>query len=100
MCYPRSGVTWNGGTMVGRGELTEEAWTTIVPLLPTSGKRGGQWRDHRGGVKKKFLETGTRPPRRGMPGGLWVGADRGGGGVVGGGGGGKGPPPLPPADTT
>jgi transposase len=33
--------------MVGRGELTESAWATIEPLLPSSGARGGQWRDHR-----------------------------------------------------
>ena len=32
--------------MAGRGELTEEAWSAIAPLLPTSGgRRGGQWRD-------------------------------------------------------
>src|SRR5262245_14022395 len=33
--------------MVGRGELTERAWTTLEPLLPARGRRGGQWRDHR-----------------------------------------------------
>jgi hypothetical protein len=33
--------------MVGRGELTEEAWGVIACLLPAQGKRGGQWRDHR-----------------------------------------------------
>jgi hypothetical protein len=33
--------------MVGRGELTDEAWGVIAPLLPGSGQRGGQWRDHR-----------------------------------------------------
>ena len=33
--------------MVGRGELTDRAWTTIEPLLPVRGRRGGQWRDHR-----------------------------------------------------
>jgi hypothetical protein len=32
--------------VVGRGELTEEAWGAIWPLLPARG-RGGQWRDHR-----------------------------------------------------
>ena len=49
MCYPRAGDIWNeGNSMVGRGELTEEAWSAIAPLLPTSsGRRGGQWRDHR-----------------------------------------------------
>lgn len=32
--------------MVGRGELTEQAWQEIAPWLPTGGK-DGQWRDHR-----------------------------------------------------
>jgi transposase len=27
--------------------LTEEAWSVIAPLLPATGRRGGQWRDHR-----------------------------------------------------
>lgn len=31
--------------MVGRGELTDAAWSVIAPLLPSSGgRRGGQWR--------------------------------------------------------
>jgi hypothetical protein len=29
--------------MVGRGELTESAWLSNEPLLPRSGRRGGQW---------------------------------------------------------
>jgi hypothetical protein len=33
--------------MVGRGELTEKAWSSIESLLPRSGRRGGQWRDQR-----------------------------------------------------
>jgi transposase len=33
--------------MVGRGELTAEAWSVSAPLLPPSGQRGGLWRDHR-----------------------------------------------------
>ena len=37
--------------MVGRGELTDRAWATIEPLLPRSGARGGQWRDHRRVIK-------------------------------------------------
>ena len=44
--------------MVGRGELTEEAWSMIAPLLPKGrGRRGGQWRDHR------TVITRTRPTR-------------------------------------
>jgi transposase len=33
--------------MSGRGELTDAAWAWLRPLLPTNGKRGKQWRDHR-----------------------------------------------------
>jgi hypothetical protein len=33
--------------MVGRGELTEETWSVIAPLLPARGHRSGQWRHHR-----------------------------------------------------
>lgn len=31
--------------MAGQGELTEDAWSAIAPLLPRCGRRGGQWRD-------------------------------------------------------
>lgn len=45
----RAAGIWNeGNSMVGRGELTEQAWSTIAPLLPVSrGQRDGQWRVHR-----------------------------------------------------
>ena len=33
--------------MVKRGELTDEAWARIAPLLPENGRRGGRWRDQR-----------------------------------------------------
>ena len=33
--------------MVKKGELTDEAWAQIAPLLPENGRRGGRWRDHR-----------------------------------------------------
>src|SRR5215212_1995050 len=33
---------------MARGDLTDQEWERIAPLLPGSqGKRGGQWRDHR-----------------------------------------------------
>lgn len=50
--------------MVGRGELTEAAWSVIAPLLPARGRRGGQWRDHRNGILWK-LRTGA--PWRDLP---------------------------------
>ena len=33
--------------MVKRGEITDQAWQQIEPLLPEYGQSGGQWRDHR-----------------------------------------------------
>jgi hypothetical protein len=32
--------------MVKKGELPDEAWARIAPLLAENGRRGGQWRDH------------------------------------------------------
>ncbi len=53
--------------MVGRGELTEKAWASIAPLLPTRGRRGRQFDDHR--VEPihclfAFLTTGEAGPTR------------------------------------
>ena len=31
--------------MVGRGELTDQAWAVIAPLLPPNRRSGGQWAD-------------------------------------------------------
>jgi transposase len=33
--------------MVRRGEITDQAWQEIEPLLSEYGQSGGQWRDHR-----------------------------------------------------
>ncbi|MET7945201.1 transposase, partial [Micromonospora sp. NPDC005324] len=33
--------------VVRRGELTDEAWAVIAPLLPEPGGARGRWRDHR-----------------------------------------------------
>ena len=33
-----------------RGELTDEVWKRIAPLLPENGRRGKQWKDHRKAV--------------------------------------------------
>lgn len=54
--------------MVGRGELTEEAWSAIVPLLPSSGGgRGGQWRDHRAVINGILWKLRTGAPWRDLP---------------------------------
>ncbi len=33
--------------MVGRGELSEAAWVQLAPQLPSNGRRGRPWSDHR-----------------------------------------------------
>jgi transposase len=54
--------------MVGRGELTEEAWGIIAPLLPSSRtRRGGQWRDHRTVINGILWKLRTGAPWRDVP---------------------------------
>jgi transposase len=54
--------------MAGRGELTEEAWSAIAPLLPRSeGRRGGQWRDHRTVINGILWKLRTGAPWRDLP---------------------------------
>jgi transposase len=54
--------------MVGRGELTEEAWSAMAPLLPQSeGRGGGQWRDHRTVINGILWKLRTGAPWRDLP---------------------------------
>jgi transposase len=53
--------------MVGRGELTERAWATSEPLLPRSGRRGGQWQDHRRVINGILWKVRTGAPWRDLP---------------------------------
>ena len=53
--------------MAGRGELTEEAWGVIAPLLPAGGHRGGQWRDHRTVSNGILWKLRTGAPWRDVP---------------------------------
>ena len=53
--------------MVGRGELTDRAWTRIAPFLPQNGERGGQWRDHRTVVNGILGKLRTGAPWRDLP---------------------------------
>jgi transposase len=69
MCYPRADAsTERGNTVAGRGELTEEAWSAIAPLLPSSGgRRGGQWREHRTVINGILWKLRTGAPWRDLP---------------------------------
>ena len=54
--------------MVGRGELTEDAWAVIASLLPSSGgRRGGRWRDHRTVINGILWKLRTGAPWRDVP---------------------------------
>jgi transposase len=67
MCYLRAEGAWKEGShVVGRGELTEEAWRFIAPLLPVSG-RGGQWRNHRTVINGILWKLRTGAPWRDLP---------------------------------
>jgi transposase len=68
MCYARCSTKRNEGSrMVGRGELTDRAWAIIEPLLPRSGRRGGQWRDHRRVIDGILWKLRTGAPWRDLP---------------------------------
>lgn len=56
------GALWWGG-----GELTEKAWGVIAPLLPASGLRGGQGRDHRTVINGILWKLRTGAPWRDVP---------------------------------
>jgi len=53
--------------MVGRGELTDQAWSIIAPLLPANQQRGGQWRDHRMVINGILWKLRTGAPWRDLP---------------------------------
>lgn len=53
--------------MVRRGEITDEAWGRIAPLLPEGGARGGRWKDHREVVNGILWKLRTGAPWRDLP---------------------------------
>ena len=53
--------------MVRRGEITDEAWGQIGPLLPEYGRRGGRWREHRAVVNGILRKLRTGAPWRDLP---------------------------------
>ena len=53
--------------MVRRHELTEQAWQQIQPLLPATGRPGGQWADHRRVLNGILWKLATGVPWRDLP---------------------------------
>ncbi|MDQ1648108.1 MAG: hypothetical protein QOG60_165 [Frankiaceae bacterium] len=50
------------------GQLSDEAWALIEPLLPSSaGCRGGRWRDHRQVIEAILWRFRTGSPWRDLP---------------------------------
>lgn len=54
--------------MIRRGEITDEAWKRIAPLLPpANGRPGGRWRDHREVLNGILWKLRTGSPWRDLP---------------------------------
>jgi transposase len=53
--------------VVRRHELTDQAWAQVAPLLPSTGRPGGQWADHRRVVNGILWKLATGVPWRDLP---------------------------------
>ena len=53
--------------MVRRHELTDQAWAEIAPLLPATGRPGGQWANHRQVLNGILWKLATGVPWRDLP---------------------------------
>src|SRR5687768_4024007 len=60
-------ATTGGTDMVRRGEITDQAWQELEPLLPGYGQSGGQWRDHRTVINGILWKLRTGSPWRDLP---------------------------------
>jgi transposase len=68
-------VVGSGGCLFLDGELawsaatnfTDQAWAEIAPLLPASGRPGGQWADHRRVINGILWKLATGVPWRDLP---------------------------------
>ncbi|GAA0968982.1 hypothetical protein GCM10009550_75220 [Actinocorallia libanotica] len=52
---------------MGRGDLTNEEWELLRPLLPVGGVRGGRWNDHCKVINGVFYRARTGVPWRDLP---------------------------------
>jgi transposase len=53
--------------MARRGELTDQAWEKIAPLLSSSKRRGRPWKDHRTVINGILWKLRTGAPWRDLP---------------------------------
>jgi transposase len=53
--------------MVHRGELTDQQWEKIKPILPEDGGQGGQWRGHRQVTNGILWQARAGAPWRDVP---------------------------------
>jgi transposase len=52
---------------VARGDLSNEEWAVLAPLLPAQPERGGPWRDHRQVLNAICWVKRTGSPWRDLP---------------------------------
>ena len=52
---------------MARGDLSNDEWAALAPLLPAQPARGGQWRDHRQVINGICWVKRTGSPWRDMP---------------------------------
>lgn len=59
--------------MLSRGDLTDDEWAVLEPLLPNSNNRRGRWRDHRQVINGIIHRLSTGCQWRKLPGrfGSW-----------------------------